>query len=351
MSGRIGSLVSCFLAALWCANAAAQEAADAGAGAGDASAAGPDIGPELGVLLQPRPEIQAHAYADVERVLLGETFNLLIVISADSGDQVNAELPSALSLGPAFEPGRRRQERRTRLDGAPMLEVQVEVVAWRVGRQVIPPIAVVVPERGELRTVHTGPVRVEVVGLVVDDQATIRDGTVPVAVVRRDTRRIYVLVAGLVFALALIAGGWAWRRARRRPRPRVVRPMPPGSPGEAALQALRALADTGALEADDNAPAFHAMAEIVRAYLGQRFELSGHDMTTAELVAELEQIARRPDAPENLAALIATTIHPWLETCDLVKFAGARASTEDAVLAYKDAIDVVEKTAHPADHG
>jgi hypothetical protein len=104
---------------------------------------------------------------------------------------------------------------------------------------------------------------------------------------------------------------------------------------DVALEKLRALAGGPELAADDRRPFYFAHTEIVREYLGRRYGLTTLELTTRELLDALERVDLGPGR-DALAA--------WLEACDLVKYAGARATEEEAQAALAQAVDLVERT-------
>ncbi len=119
--------------------------------------------------------------------------------------------------------------------------------------------------------------------------------------------------------LVLAVGVWLWRR-RRRSRPemavvtRVVDPFGGLEPAAWALAALDTLEREDVL-AHRGTVAFHVrLAEILRRYLGGRFNVPTLERTTHELVHDTgRKMGRLPGSQSRLQVL--------LTSCDMVKFA------------------------------
>ena len=149
----------------------------------------------------------------------------------------------------------------------------------------------------------------------------------------RPRRRLVLLVAGAAHPARLAAAhaGGAWRR----------RPTCPSAPPDAvAIEKLTALRAAGNFGADGYRPFYFALAEIVREYLGARYGFDSLEMTTTEVLDELQGARRAPGRRRRRGAAL-------LRDSDLVKFAKA-GSTDAAALAALDAAQaIVLSTAAP----
>jgi hypothetical protein len=152
----------------------------------------------------------------------------------------------------------------------------------------------------------------------------------------RDWRPLWIGLAALGGVSLVVAAWFAFGGARRRRVRRTAKATPIDNrpPDEIALERLRALAASGLLDADDRRPFYFAVSEVVREFLGRRFGFEAMELTTAELLQKLEK-----GGPP--AALVE--VARWLETTDLVKYAGIAASREDAERALSAAIEIVEQ--------
>lgn len=142
---------------------------------------------------------------------------------------------------------------------------------------------------------------------------------------------IPALLAAVV--LLLIGGYAAWRRYRRRGRPRVLLPF------EAALQRLeeiRTLLDPA------SARAFSiAVSDIVRQYIEIQFMVTATHRTTEEFLHDLLESSN--------AALAAhrSLLAEFLNQCDLAKFAGVSLSRQILESLHRSARSFVSESSKP----
>jgi len=178
-----------------------------------------------------------------------------------------------------------------------------------------------------------------VVQRFIGDEAApeLRPASGPVEVARRDWTLVYIGAAlGGLAALAALAW-FLSRRLRRRERhaghAETVRRAPAH---EEALARLQKLESSGALDADDRKPAYFEMSEILRDYLGRRYQFPGLDYTTEEVNGAL---AARPEASP-----IADDVARWLTDADFVKFADYPATADEARAALYKVRQLVHET-------
>jgi len=123
------------------------------------------------------------------------------------------------------------------------------------------------------------------------------------------------LLALCALAILLLAPAiWGWRRWRtRRHAAAIVEIVDTRTPEQIALDELDTLAAQGMPSAERTKSYYSAVADILRAYLGRKFGIDALDLTTNELMRELEQ------------GCIIVTLHRRIESllndADMVKFA------------------------------
>ena len=133
------------------------------------------------------------------------------------------------------------------------------------------------------------------------------------------------------FALALLAGlgALAWRFWPRREA------AVPADPYGAAVHRLGALETALPAPGADARPFYDAATDAVRRHLAARLGIAAPELTTSELLAQVQASGRLPtDAAERLGAL--------LHRADRAKFAAARLSPEDHRAALADARAVTD---------
>jgi hypothetical protein len=313
--------------------------ADAGAGSGSGSGAGSAVKLTLPIDLN-APEVRAAASPTVVR--LGGHFTVYVTATFGPGVEVNLREP--VDLGPAFEVRRRLSEDRT-TGARTTREWQLDVTPWELGDLAIAPIAVTFTASGKAGQVETNAVPLKILGTlgdVVDDATTLRGLAPPTGLTRRDWFWIWAAAAAggaLGVAISLvIRRGRRRRHARRLVGGAIARPPRIDMTSERALERLLAIERSGALGRDpDRKLAYADLVEVVREYLAARYRIATHDLTSSELLARLGEV-------EPAARAL---VEPWLATCDLVKYGGARATTADATAALTDARALIVATSQP----
>jgi hypothetical protein len=249
---------------------------------------------------------------DRDRITTAQWLTLEVAVDAAEGRAVQLPAPEEV------EGGSLRVER---MHTAPPELVEEGTVRWLrryelqpflAGSYSVPALQVAVG--GPDTTLATEPIPVAVVSVVDAAETAPRPREVqdPVAVAPRTTQIVLFAAVGLAVAGAVAAAVVWWRRraARRRAQEALV------PPHEAALRALRELA---AGDLPERAPlAFHhAVADVVRRYLEQRFAVRAPERTTEELMLTVAGADWLDDVQRR-------ALHTFLARCDQVKFAGAR---------------------------
>lgn len=292
------------------------------------------------------------AAASPSEVQLGA--RVVLVVTAVYDDGVTVNLPQPLDLGGAFEerPGKRISTDSVRADGKKVREWQVELYAWDLGDQEIPPVQVTYVAAGTAAAVQTNPVPVKVVGQLGDmvDTAQPRDLAPPVPLWRRTW--LWVLIgSGILLAIiAAIVTIVIVRRRRRRPV-RVTAPISVrlsgvfrrprlGGPAEEALARLEAIDSSGMLERDRKV-AYTEMIDVIQVFLGRQLGHDTEDMTGGELRDWVSSTSKLGDPQRGDAAR-------WLDEAELVKFGGLAATVDEGRAHIAAARDVVISIAAPA---
>ena len=274
-------------------------------------------------------------------VSLGAHFTLYITATFGPGVEVNLREP--VELGPAFEVRRKLSEDRPAGDGRTIREWQIDVTPWELGDLRIAPIAVTFTVFGRAGQVQTNAVPMKIVGElgdIVDDPKAMRGLALPTGLSTRDWFWIWVATAAGAVAGVVIAALWIHgrrgRRALRLVGGAIARPRRIDMTGERALERLLAIEQSCVLERDaDRKTGFAEMVEVIRDYLGARYRIAIHDLTSSELLRRLDQLA-----PHDEVGLVAG----WLEGCDLVKYGGQRATPAEAGKALDDARALIVTT-------
>lgn len=136
----------------------------------------------------------------------------------------------------------------------------------------------------------------------------------------RSMVRFFLLVLGCF--LLLLMGRWMWRRFSSKARPLLDRVDPRG----AALARLERLEAEGLLGRGLVELYYVRLAEIVRVYLEEAFEVRAPERTTQEFLEELVQLPR-------FDLQVRELLRAFLFEADLVKFARFEPSGEECAAA------------------
>ncbi len=123
---------------------------------------------------------------------------------------------------------------------------------------------------------------------------------------------LYLAAAMALLAGLLILARWLWKR-RKRPQAEIYAspPIPPDMEAYAALDAL-------AVEKGLNPKQFYfRLSAVLRRYIERRFNFPAAEMTTEELLPQVDRIA--------LDASLALELKTFCRQTDPIKFAGAAA--------------------------
>lgn len=150
----------------------------------------------------------------------------------------------------------------------------------------------------------------------------------------------------LAGALLLAAAAFVWWRRRRKRRPEAAVPVMPAAPPrpehEIAYEELERLLSSGLIERGEMKSFYIALAEIIRRYLGRRFDFDAFESTTWEILESMRSV--------RLPATTTTLLSELLGLCDLVKFAKhvpGRDETRASVERAYRLVDETKRTAPP----
>jgi len=268
------------------------------------------------------------------RAFMGDV--IALETDVDHAEGAKVSVPRGLKLAP-FEVLRRRTKKAELPDGRVRTTVRIELVTFEMGEHVVPPVELrLVEASGQVRTLRTDPGRVLVAGRLEGiEQAEPKGNHGPVPVLEPRTWPLWVGLAVLGAVLLAIVVAWLVRRHARLHPP--VKPAPPPRPPwEVALEKLAEIRSRGLAAEGLTKEHYDAVSDVVREYLGALGAYPGLDYTTEEILAE---VRRAPPAGVSYAELAT-----FFAECDLVKFAKASATPDQAAALVDLAVGVVQRT-------
>jgi hypothetical protein len=220
----------------------------------------------------------------------------------------------------------------------------VTFAAYKTGSMEIPAVRAVLKDAaGKEVEARSAPLPYTVASVLKEGESEPADLKKPVEMQERLLWPWFLLGAVLLALAALL---WWRRRRRRRPAAAalpVVPAAPPRPEHEIAYEELERLLSSGLLERGEVKAFYIALAEIIRRYLGRRFEFDAFESTSWEILESLRG-ARFPGPTMTLLAEL-------LGLCDLVKFAKhlpGREETKGSVERAYRLVDETRRTAPPA---
>lgn len=267
-----------------------------------------------------KPRVKA-TLSPTGAVAVGASIRLSIEASALEGDDVT--VPEQ-SFQPLELVGKRARVAPAK-DGRQSFIFELDFIGLTPGEHALDGVELSVVTRGGLvGRVRTEPFEVVVRSLIANEpNAQLREPTKPVTVMQDDYTLLYVgggLLAAALLALLSVLGYRYWQR-RVKPLPP---PPPPRPPWEIAIEKLGALRRQkhDMLAKGEAARFVDLVSDVVREYLGGRFHFDGLETTSDEMLAQL----KRAGVPLDLFGEVGV----FLRRCDLVKFAKAEPSADEA---------------------
>ena len=141
----------------------------------------------------------------------------------------------------------------------------------------------------------------------------------------------------ILVSLLIISGGiWTWLVMKKKVSIPLMPKPKPVSPYEAAISGLERLKEERLCENSREKEYYTRLTDILRRYLDGRFGINAMEMTSTQILRELEN---QQDTREHKVMMQRV-----LEMADFVKFAKMRPMPDDNVAAWNRAYQFVEET-------
>jgi len=267
---------------------------------------------------------------------LGEPFTL--TASVDHAVGTTVEWPTALKLGPGIEALRREVFPPEQTGERVLSRAAFAVVVFERNTKLVPTFDVTLRSPVGREVLATPSLAIAIRSTVTKESATLRSSRAPLEAPVRNWNLLLGLLAACACVALIVFVVWAKRQ--RGNRVATVSAVSVASPHEEALRALDAMEASGRLDSEELKTVFHEMSEIMRAYLGRRFEFPALDQTSSEIRSRLKSCEGSHEW--------GPAVNTWLGRCDLVKYAGAEVDADEARTALYSARVLVERTKEDA---
>ncbi len=255
------------------------------------------------------------AAAAPDSITVGD--RVVLTIAVEHATSESFEWPNVPDKLGSFEVVSFRPLEPVVVEGRVRSRAQYELTVFELGELEIPSmeLAITAADSRETNVVETDPIKVIVYSVGVADSADIKDIKPPVGI----SRDWWLLAPWILGALALAALlFWLVRRMRHGDAEASVKPHL--LPHEIAYAALDALESSRLLDRGDIKRYFTEASEIVRVYLDGRFGIVAMEMTSRDILRELESL--------RLSRREVESLEDFLRTADLVKFAKHRPGVD-----------------------
>ncbi len=277
----------------------------------------------------PRADVEVRVIT--EQVKLGTPFSAEVVASYSSA--MSVRWPVVLEFSPNIAELSRKSETIAK-DGVTTSRLEVQLVALDVGRLEFASLAVELEDaEGSIFAIRSDAISVEVDAVLSPNGDVARPLAAPFPVVVHQAYWWWKIALGFVLLVLMLAWVVSGRSILES---QAGEPLPVElSPEAEAYSAFDKLEASGGMSGERTL-VYLRMSEILRRYLGRRFEIPAEDLTSAEIRSRLSNVE---NSYQWLGAL-----EDWLKTSDLVKFAKLPVSAEEIGLSLQAARVLVDRS-------
>lgn len=213
-----------------------------------------------------------------------------------------------------------------------------QISIYDTGSYTIPPIEIGYQIEGDSTryTLQSEAVAIRVNSVKPSEAEDIKDIKAPLTV--PPDYSFYYYLAGLALLLAIIIVAiFIYMKKFRRVETPFFKPPPPRPEHEIAYEALDRLEKSDLLPNGEIKAYYVEISEIIRAYLARRYEIHVLEMTTTEVMWQLEE-------SQHLKQQHLEMIKDFLDRCDMVKFAKHKPADEHHQKIMQDARKIIDET-------
>lgn len=278
-------------------------------------------------------DVSVTATVDSQSVAIGDWIRYSVQVKHPAS--VSVAFPALKDSIGSFDIVQQDTVVRTEANGEIDLRKNYILSKYDAGTFYIQPFIVQVKSSGGIiDSAQSNPIPVEIRGVEVDTSQTIKDLKPPMTVpMSLEEIAVYL---GILFALAGLGYALYYYLQKRKLKAGEVREAvkPNIPPHVLALMQLEELEAKRLWQSGEIKPYYSEATEIVRRYFESRFNFMALEMTTGEVMAQLERF--------KLEKRTFTLIEEMLSSADLVKFAKHQpvaAENEQVILSARSIIE------------
>lgn len=266
-------------------------------------------------------------------VKVGEVFAVEVVVTHDSGQRYELKAPGDLG---AFDFIASERNRRDGADSSTTTFL-VKLQAFELGHLKTPELAFDVSEAAGSTTMTVPGTDVDIVSSLPPDAQKSGENLLDIRAPLDVPVRTWRLLSALAALLAVALASWAFIRSVNRPKPVEAGPAKPVAPLHVrALSALDNLAREN-LPAQQRVTEFwFRLSEIMRGYLGERYQFDARESTTPELLDALRS--------RSTPGLPFKELSDFAHQSDFARYAKAEVTPDDCKVALELAYRIVHGT-------
>ncbi len=256
-------------------------------------------------------QVSVVATVDSPSVSLGDWIRLSVEVKHPAGQKI--QFPALKDSLGSFEIVQQDSLMKKDENGESILSKKMIIAKYESGNFYVPPVVVTfMNAQGVADSASSNSIPVEVRGVEVDTTQAIRDVKAPISVPMSIEEIAVYIGAALVVAGA--AYGIYFYIKKKKRTGMVVEDDTPEIPADvAALQKLEALESEHVWQSGEVKLFYSRATEIVREYFEKRYGIMALEMTTGEVMDQLEKF--------TIEKNVSGSIEQFLSNADLVKFA------------------------------
>ncbi|MBU1627045.1 BatD family protein [bacterium] len=280
-------------------------------------------------------DITLSASVDKSEITIGDkiTYSLKIV----RGKDIKVDLPSPGSNLGQFDILDFKEKTPIEEGGKVTQVIEYVISSYAVGDYKIPPVKIAYNnKKGESQELTTDEIPISVKSVVKPEEKDIHD-IKDVAEIPLDLSLYYKIGGGVLFLGMVIALLIYYIRYRRQRKFEISEEsLTKYPPHEEAFMSLKALEEKNLIEEGMIKEFYIEFSEIIRIYVGRRYNLDALEQTTYELLENLKEIMTDKEHIDLLSEI--------LDESDFVKYAKYRPEKDVINSTLQKGYDFVEKT-------